>query len=384
MKIGISIEFFKPLRGGAEQWTFQFVQRLLARGHEVHVVAQEFSPVAERLAMVPHRLGRIRSRLGFAAAAEQKLRSLGMDVVHDMGMGWYCDVFESHDGSRIAQWERKLKLLPPWARPIKRSLIAELPRYRSFRKLLARQFADPTRLVLALSQMVSRDYQRYHGVRPEQIRLIYNGVDTNRFSPANRHKHREAVRWQLGVNDDELLLLFVGHDFRRKGLATAIRAVGRLVVQGQPVRLVVVGGKSPRRHARLAKRCGAGRAVIFVGAVDDAVPYYAASDVYVLPTFYDPCSLGVLEAAAVGVPSVTTQLNGAGELLTDGVDGYLVPDPADDRALADRLRMLLDPSLRQRMGHAARQLALKHTLDRNCDQIVDVYHEITRSRRRAA
>ena len=74
------------------------------------------------------------------------------------------------------------------------------------------------------------------------------------------------------------------------------------------------------------------------------MPYYAAADALVLPTYYDPCSLSVLEAAASGIPSATTRFNGAGELLTEGVDGFVLDDPADDRQLAQRLQELLEPA----------------------------------------
>jgi len=384
MRIALAIEYFDPSRGGAEQWTFQFAQRLLARGHEVHVVAQGFSAAGEELPIFAHRLGRIRSRLQLAAAAERVLRPLLPDVVHDMGMGWYCDLFESHDGSRLAQWQQKLALLPPWARRIKREMIRVLPRYRTFRRLFARQLGDRNRLVLALSKMVASDFQRYHAVRPEQIRVIYNGVDTERFSPEHRARYRHAVRRRLGLDENDVLLLFVGHDFQRKGLASAIRAVGRLASERRPVRMAVVGRKSPRAYRRLARACGAGDAVKFIGSIDDPVPYYAASDVYVLPTFYDPCSLGLLEAISSGLPSVTTRFNGAAELLSDKVDGYVIDEAADDRALADRLRLLMDPEHRRQMGESARRLALGHTMDRNCDEIVSVYHEIVGRRRRPA
>jgi UDP-glucose:(heptosyl)LPS alpha-1,3-glucosyltransferase len=384
MRIGLVIEHFNPHRGGAEQWTYQFTERLLAGGHEVHVVANCFSPSTDAMSIVRHCLPPTRSRLAFAAAAERKLRALSLDVIHDMGSGWYCDVFESHDGSRYAQWEQKLQTLPWCLRPIKRRLTRVLPRYQEFRKLLVRQFADSGRIILALSRMVAGDYLRYHGVHPEQIRLIYNGVDTERFSPEHRRQYREPVRRHLGVRDDETLLLFVGHDFRRKGLATAIRATARLACAGEAVRLVVVGGRRLMRARYLAQRLGVGRAVRLIGSILDPVPYYAASDVYVLPTFYDPCSLGVLEAAASGLPSVTTRFNGAGEILSDGVNGLLMDDPADDEELAHRLRPLLDRQTREPMGRAARHFALDHTLQRNCDEIVAVYRDIAGLARRAA
>ena len=104
---------------------------------------------------------------------------------------------------------------------------------------------------------------------------------------------------------------------------------------------------------------------------------------FVLPTFYDPCSLSVTEAAACALPPITTQWNGASELLSDGVDGYVLSDPADDATLADRMARLLDPRLRDRMGQAARLLALEYPLQRNYDEILAIYREI-RSQRKAA
>ena len=214
-----------------------------------------------------------------------------------------------------------------------------------------------------------------------QIRLVYHGTDNERFSPAHRERWREEIRDRLGVCEDEVLLLFVGHDYQRKGLPTAVRAANRLAAEGAPVRLAVVGGKKRRPRPIADSPNGV---VINVGAIDDPVPYYAAADVFVLPTFYDPCSLSVSEAAASGLPSVTTRFNGAAELLTEGVDGSVIDDPADDAELADALRPLLDRDARQRMGDAARKLALKHTLDHNCDQILSIYEQIAGRKLRAA
>ena len=384
MKIGLVIDCFDPERGGAEQVAWQQAQGLVKRGYEVHVVAGRIAAVAEQLPVVPHAIGMRATRVRRAKAAEQVLRSLHLDVVHDYGMGWYGDVLQSEDGSRIAQWEQKLKLLPPWARPVKRVLIRLLPRYSDFRRLMARQFGDPRRVVMAVSKMCAADYQRYNHVPAEQIRLVYHGVDNERFSHHHRARYRNAIREQWSVRADEVLFLFVGHDFQRKGLATAIRAIGRLAVEGHSARLLVVGGGSRRSLVRLARRCDPVGAVTFTGTVAEVAPYYAAADVHVLPTFYDPCSLSVLEAAASGLPNITTQFNGAGEVLTDGVDGYVVPDAADDRQLATRMRMLIDPGLRRRMGDAARRLALEYSLDRNCEQVIAIYHELAGRKRCAA
>ena len=376
MRVAIVTDHFDADRGGAGNWTCQFVRHLLHRDHEVHVFAQVLSPTALQWPIVPHRLPLGVGRLRLASEAEAQLRRLDLDIIHDMGVGWYCDIFHSHDGSRLAQREQNWLATPRFLRPLKRPLYRVLPRYREWDALSARQFEASERLFLALSWMVAHDYQHLHKVPANRIRLVYNGVDTRRFSPENQVVHRENIRRQMGIRKDETLALFVGHDFRRKGLATATRAVARLAQAGAPIRLAVVGGKRPQGGRESAKPPRADGPVTFVGFVYDPVPYYAAADVFVLPSFYDPCSLSVLEAAACGLPSITTYVNGAGELLHHGEDGLLLSNPADDQELASQLRTLLDPALRSHMGNAALAMAHRHTMEHNCDQVLDLYCEV--------
>lgn len=384
MRVGLVVENFDPRRGGVEHWTYQFAHRVLAAGHEVHIVAARFASGVEQLGIVAHRLEPPRSKLDFARAAERKLRTLALDVIHDTGCGWYCDVFQPHGGSRVAAFEQNLLLAASWVRPIKRRLAAWLPRYRDFEELARRQYADGQRIFLAISKMVAGHLQRYHGVASQQLRLIYNGVDLQRFSPRHRQRWRDEVRSRLAVGDDETVLLIVAHNFRLKGVPAAIEATAQLAAQGHAVRLIVAGGKRHARYERLAARLQAARRVSFVGAVDDAVPYYAAADVYVQPTFYDPCSLVVLEALASGLPVVTSRFNGAGEIIRPDVEGYVIDDPADAMELAAAVRPLLDRRRAEQMGQAARRLAAAHSLERNCAEVLRLYEEVAARSRRAA
>jgi len=384
MKIGLVIEHLDPRRGGAEQWTHQFAHWLVRAGLEVHIVAGGFAPGTERTGFVPHRLPHLAGRLEFARAAEKCLDALALDLVHDMGQGWHCDLFQPHGGSRAAAFEQNLYLLPRWLRPIKRRSAHWLPRYRDFRQLTMGQYIAEDRIFIAISRMVARDFERFHGVRREQVRLVYNGVDIQRFSPDQRLNYRRVVRDELGVADNELLLLIVAHNFRLKGVPALLAAVGLLAAEGWPVRLAVVGGKHHSTFDRMSGRLGAGRVTHFVGPVDDAVPYYAAADAYVQPTWYDPCSLVLLEALASGLPVVTSRYNGAGELVIQGREGWIVDDPGDPRELARRLQPLFDPATRQRMSAAARRLAEAHSLDRNCRELLAVYDEVVAERQHRA
>jgi UDP-glucose:(heptosyl)LPS alpha-1,3-glucosyltransferase len=378
MKIGLAIECLDARRGGAEQWTSQYAAWLARAGHEVHVVASRFGELPAG-GIVPHRVPAPETRIDFAVAAERALDALDLDVTHDMGAGWHCHVFQPHGGSRTAAFEQNLLLLPRWLRPIKRSVSQRLPRYREFQRLLMGQYMAEDRIFIALSRRVAHDFERFHGVRPGRIRIVYNGVDTERFSPDHRTRYRQPVRDELGVGDGETLLLIVAHNFRLKGVPTLIAAVERLRRRGRPVKLAVVGGKR-----RQSAGHGRGRSVMFVGPAAETVPYYAAADVYVQPTFYDPCSLVVLEAWASGLPVITSRFNGAGELMTPGSEGALVDDPANVDEFCAAVEPFLDPAVRAVSAAAARALALRHSLDRNCRELLAVYEEVAALRRRAA
>ncbi|MEI8373746.1 MAG: glycosyltransferase family 4 protein [Planctomycetota bacterium] len=376
MRIGLVLEQFDPARGGREQWTWSFTQRLLELGHEVHVAARNCSSKALRLPITYHPIQCDPSPITFAGAVKTVLEPLSLDIVHDMGMGWYCDVFHPHGGSMDSCTERKLLFLPAWLRGLKRMANRMLPRHRTFQTLMQRQYADHGQIVLALSRASATDFRRFHGVAPERIRIVYNGVDTERFSPQQCRSHRETMRLRLGLSADTLMVLIVAHNFRLKGVATLLRAMRRLQAIGREVRMVIVGGKHVDSWRRYVTRLGLSGQVTFAGRVDDPLPYYAAADCYIHPTYYDPCSLVVLEAAACGLPLITSRYNGASEMFRDGEDVLLVNDPADDAELAGAMRILLDDSTRQRLGEAARSTILQHSFHRNVNQILKIYQEI--------
>ncbi len=375
MKIALVIQSFDARLGGAEHWTCQFARLLRAEGHDLHVVARSFGPEADELDVVRHPLPPLSNRYHLAQAAAETIEGLHVDIVHDMGVGWACDVFQPHGGARRASFDQNLHLLPWWMRPLKRAVAPLLPRYRQFARVERHQYAPrPTRLI-ALSQMVARHFREHYRADESQIRIIYNGVDLKRFTPELRSQLRQPTREQWDVKDGEVLVLIVAHNFVLKGVPSLIRAAGRLKAAGTPIKVAVVGGKSPQGCRALAAKHGVADEVLFVGPAADPRPYYAAADIYAQPTFYDPCSLVVLEAMASGLPVITSQFNGAGELISPGVEGNILVDPADDAALAAQIAEMWEPQRRRQMGLAARRLAEQHSLDRNLREMLAVYDE---------
>jgi len=384
VRVGIAIEHFDPSRGGAEWWTYQFVESLLRRGCEVHVVAQEIAAAGERLPIVRHRVGRISALLDRAQTVADTLRILKLDVIHDMGVGWYADFLQPHTGCWTALTEQKWRLAPGWLRPLKRRIDPWLPRYRAHRELLRRQAAAENLILLALSGKVALEFQQLHGFPAERIRVVYNGVDLRRFSPRRREAFREATRRQLGIASGTVLGLVVAHNFALKGVPSLLKALRRLRPRNLPMQVMIVGGRQLRPWRRRARNWGLESQVTFIEPQDDILPFYAAADFLVHPSFYDSCSLVLLEAAACGLPVIASRQNGAAELLTPGRQGLILDDAADVETLAEYMtRLVTDSDLRMRLGRAARELMLQYSQERNFDEIFALY-ERRQARRRAA
>ncbi len=271
---------------------------------------------------------------------------------------------------------------PAWIRALKRPVDAILPRQRGFHRHARRQYAaarSPEKTIVALSEWVADDFVRLHGIRPEQIKVVYNGVDCQRFSPSNGTRHREMIRQRLGIGPETLVLLLAAHNFRLKGVPELLRAAARLAMNRRSVHVLVAGGKHLEKWRRSAARLGLAKRATFLGTITDPVPYYAAADAYVHPTYYDPCSLVLLEAAASGLPILTTRrFNGAVELFHEGVDILTVNEPTDHDALCEMVDALFDERLRTRLGSGARNVALRHPFERNVAEIFSLYERRVR------
>ena len=103
-----------------------------------------------------------------------------------------------------------------------------------------------------MSAMVRDHIRAAYGLGPDRVSVVYNGVDLQRFHPGVRDEHRAAQRAAWGIHDDELCCLFVGNNFRLKGVRSLVQATARLRSEGARVRAVVVGRESPGRLAALA------------------------------------------------------------------------------------------------------------------------------------
>lgn len=353
MKLALVLDRFDPQRGGLEHWAWQWTEWLLARGAEVTVVAADVRRELARERLALHALGAAESRLAFGQRVADFLATLRVDLVHDLGVGWRYDLLQPQFGTRLADDRQTLRTLPAGRRWRARLSRARRRRLADIRQVERRQYGDHAGHVVAVSEMTRRDLHRLHGLRADRVSVIHNGVDAERFRPPaidERARLRQRGGWS-----DQVVLLFAAHNPALKGLGTVLRALARLAAPH--VHLLVTGRAAVDGHAALAARLGVARQVTFAGFVPDVRAAFAVADAFVQPTFYDPCSLVLLEAAASGLPVLTSRCNGAAELFRDGESAWIVADPADARATAARIATFLDPAVRQRMGAAARAAA---------------------------
>ena len=389
MKIALLLEHFDSQGGGLERWAWQLSHALGRRGHHVSVIAFEpaRSPAEDDAIDDGESGGRVEvrllpwreSRLARAHAMAAAVSGIRADVVHDLGVGWSADLLQPQMGCRLANHRRELRSLSARQRvfqaihPHKRRWLDEV------RRLEQRQYQRTSCLIGAVSQMVARDLSEFHSVPSERIRLIPNGVDTGRFSPAPRAK-REVHRERLDITSNTVFL-FAAHNPRLKGIGPLLKAFSACVLKRPDLRLVVVGREPSAESLRFVRAEGLENAVIFAGFVDDLGPWLAASDAFVLPSYYDACSLAILEACACGLPVITTRHNGAAELLTDGREGRLIQHADDTDALAGALIELADPEVRARMSLNALELTSRCSFERNVDEVEKVYAEAAQRRR---
>jgi glycosyltransferase involved in cell wall biosynthesis len=219
-------------------------------------------------------------------------------------------------------------------------------------------------------------------VPADRLAVIGNGIDLGRFDPAAvPAADRVAARRELGaVTDDDVVVGLVGRLVREKGYPEFFEAAARLGPRFPHLRVAVVGPDEPDKADSLtaADRRAAERAgVRFLGARDDVVRLYAGMDIHVLASHREGFPLSPMEASAMGVPVVATDIRGCRQAVDDGLTGLLVP-PRDPVALADAIaRLASDPDERLRLGTAARrkaQDAFDHR--RNIDLVLATYERL--------
>jgi len=386
MKVTISCKYFSP-RGGAQTFLFNLAKCLLADGHSVRVLALEFEAETEGIEVSPIAIPPVPKTLrdlAYARASKKALAADDADVSFGEQKSWGADVVRPGGGVHPEYMKQTLRSYPsPIVRMLKSMTRPHSPK-EMLNHYIERQLYNPPgpRCVIANSRMVRQHLLKHYPHLQGRIELIYNGADCQRFSPELKGIHRERVREELNIPRDALVGVFASYDWRRKGLTTLIKALATLKHNSTPVPVyAIIVGKGKRTRAELlARSLEVADRLRFVG-VGAPDRYYGASDLLLLPSFFDPCANVTLEGLACGLPVITTVHNGAHELLTQGREGFAMKDPADADEMVKFIEQFFDPTRLCAASEAARQLALRHTMQDMYGQIRDVLVRVAESKK---
>jgi UDP-glucose:(heptosyl)LPS alpha-1,3-glucosyltransferase len=216
--------------------------------------------------------------------------------------------------------------------------------------------------------MVKNEIVDFYAYPAGNIDIIRNGVplDKFRFDPEVRQKTREDLK----LKPDQIALLFAGSGWERKGLLFAIQAMA--LCKNKKLRLLVAGRGNETLYKTARLRFWREEPVRFLGEVAEVARLYAAADIFILPTIYDPFSNACLEALVCGSPVITTRANGFSEIIEDSVHGSIVDNAGNLVGLRDAIRFWSDPSHRAAARSRNVERASQFDISKNVEQTLKV------------
>lgn len=332
-------------RGGVERVMLECANHVAQQGHEAHAYAAAWGQPGELRPEVirhtvnartkPHALFPLAFRRGYQSALNQQkpppdvLAGFGVESPDD-AVTWVTSVHKSwlEISGRQRDWKGRVRQRCNPFHPVILSLERHLFGGRRYRRLIA------------LTDQVKEDLLHHYGVPESDVTVIPNGFAPTEFNVARRLALRAEMRHLLGYSDEQKVVVFVANELERKGFGPLLRGLSTL--RSRDTCLLVVGRVSPAPYQAEIDGLGLRERVRFVGSTDDAGRYYAAADVFALPTVYEAWGLVIVEALACGLPVLTSRLAGAAVAVNDGTTGLLLDDPRSISEVAAKLAILLE------------------------------------------
>lgn len=312
----------------------------------------------------------------YHALAEFAISKRRFDIVHSIGINAMAanviTIQNIQPAKREVLSERSEPSQISVARRLTRWLYLETTTVIERRAYTDRPMRTPP-LFLPVSRGVEKELRSHYNIGAAPVRIIPNAADTNVFKPLDQAE-RERWRQANGFHPSDVILIFAGGEWTRKGLDIAIQALGKIAV---PKVKLFVAGHDPdfRRFESLASEVGVKERVIFGGFRRDISTAFGASDIFFFPSRYEAFSLATIEAAACGLPIVASRINGAEDFITSGENGAFIELDADHAAKV--LQPLLESAdMRKTMGKSAWKLVKTHyTWDRVAEMTQNAYFE---------
>jgi glycosyltransferase involved in cell wall biosynthesis len=371
-------------RDGGARAVNEVAERLSDR-HEVHLFARKVEDLDlssirwRKMPGIPW--PEVADFVTYHYLADLRIRRSSFDIIHSIGAnarGANVITIQNIQPAKrvlLADWAAAERV--SFARKMTRQLYLGLTTKAEMKMYRDRAGRRPP-LFLPVSRGVQRDLLAYYDIGKAPVRIIPNAADTARFKPGSPEE-RKRWRYQNRIPESDVLAVFVGGEWRRKGLDLAIQALGRL--QRNNVRLLILGKDAEQaRFEAIASEAGVRERVNFLGFRNDVPDALAASDVFLFPSWYEAFSLATIEAAACGLPILATKINGTEDFVEPGETGFFIEH--DPEQIARVLEPLVDNEAdRRRLGENARRVVeQRYTWDRVAKLTEDAYLEYLESR----
>ena len=346
--------------GGGERYVADLTNALVARGHDVYVAVRPESPLPRHLQLSPEKILTLplRNALDVQSAHELEkfVRRKAIDVVHAHMARDYS--LAAYAGRR----NRHTKFIAT------RHVLFKLNRLH--RKTLSRASR-----VIAVSEAVARELRASRVVRNEQIAVIHNGIDVERFSKTCVGLDHRLVRRSHQLRVDDPLVGSIGELRTLKRHDDFIRAAALILKEFPETQFVLAGvGDVREQLEKLVAELGLTDHFHFLGWLDDADKLLCVMDVFVSASETESFGLAIVEAMAAGCAVVATATEGAKEIIEDQKTGLLVPIGDVKRIAESVIGLLSDPEKRRRLATQSVQSAAKNfSLSRMVDEIEKIY-----------
>jgi glycosyltransferase involved in cell wall biosynthesis len=242
--------------------------------------------------------------------------------------------------------------------------------------ILEKKTAQNATLIVTISNYSLQKIEQYYCIDKEKVRIVPNGVDTEKFKPAS---NSAETRKQLGIGG-EPIVLFVGSLIPRKGVLLLVEAAKKIVKEHVDTKFLLVGDGPLRGQLDCAlKESSLTNNFVFLKNVKDGLlpSIYNCANVFVLPSIQEGQGIVLLEAQASGLPVVASDIGGVNEVVRNGVTGLLA-EKGNAESLADCiLKVLSDEAFSERLGLAGRTFVSENfTWELCAKRMLDVYHSV--------
>lgn len=307
--------------GGAERFIERALQSIEKTTNlDISIITRKWSGEKSKkikeIICNPTYISRIGREASFSREASRLFHQFDLVQSHERIPG--CHIYRAGDGVH-KEWLRHKKRI---SSPLHKLGINLSLFHNYICNQEKKTFEDKNlKAVICNSKLIKNEILKNFNIPEEIIHVIYNSIDKKHFNPSECEKHRETTRAKLNIPKNATTFIFVGSGFERKGLSSAIAAIGKT----KDNHLIVVGkDKNTKKYKKQTIKNSCAERVHFIGHTSDPRPYYGASDLLLLPTIYDPFPNVILEAFASGLGVITSNTCGGKDIIEDGINGFII------------------------------------------------------------